>query len=562
MVPQVTPRQRYLSRHKRLLLERSPFEPAWQSIGNHILPYRIRFHNTDANKAHRHNPNLVNSSAVFNLNVTTSGIMEGASSPARPWFRLGPVDPGLLTYRPAQQYFHTVEEVMREFFGRSNWYNNAHTTYRDIAGFGTASMLMEEDMRDGIRSYSFPIGRYALGLDSSLRVDSVYREISMTVWQVIKEFGLPAVSRRVKMLYERGAVDERVDILHLIEPNDLYVPGRLGPGGMPWKSVWLELQCEPDQKPLRESGYYEFPNLAPRWDVIGEDTYGIGPGWIALGDAKALQQYEKRKAKLVDKLSDPPTAAPSSLMNRQVSMLPGGLTYVDAVGSGQKVYPIHEIPPQALPAVENSLQAHERRIADAMYARLWLTITNSSDTTERTAKEIAAREEEKLLQLGPMVTRLHSEFLKPAVLNAYSILNRIGALPRPPPEIAGMEMTVDFISTLTQAQKLIGAISIERGLAFIGQMAGVFPNIVDNVDADAAARRYFDATGVPPDMLKEEDQVMAERRARAEQQMQAEQTALAVEQAKAGKMLSESDLGGNNALTQLMAQLRGAGASV
>src|SRR5690606_13222283 len=252
-------------------------------------------------------------------------------------------------------------------------------------------------------------------------------------------------------------------------------------------------------------------------------------------------------------------AAPSSNMNRPVSMLPGGLTYVDSYGAGQKIYPIHEIPPQAIASVENSIIAHQNRIYDAMYARLWLTITNSNDTTERTAKEIAAREEEKLLQLGPMITRLHNEFLKPAVLNTYFILNRIGALPRPPPEIAVMEMKVDFISTLTQAQKLIGAISIERGLAFIGQMAPVCRSIVDNVDADAAARRYFEATGVPPDLVTEEEMMMAQRQARAEQQMQAEQTALAVEQAKAGKMLSESDLGGNNVLAQLMAQLRGGG---
>src|SRR5690606_34608031 len=201
-------------------------------------------------------------------------------------------------------------------------------------------------------------------------------------------------------------------------------------------------------------------------------------------------------------------------------------------------------------SIEQSIAAHERRIADAMYARLWLTIISSNDTTERTAKEIAAREEEKLLQLGPMITRLHNEFLKPAILNIYFTLTRIGALPRPPPEIAGMEMKVDFISTLTQAQKLIGAISIERGLAFIGQMAGIFPAIVDNVDADVAARRYFEATGVPPDVEKAEEQMQAERQAAAARQLQAEKTALAVEQAKVRKMHSEPDLGGNHVQQQ------------
>lgn len=557
--PNLTTRQRYLSRYKSLRLERSSFEPVWQSIANHILPYRLRFHSTETNKAHRHNPNLINGSAIHALNITTAGIMEGASSPARPWFRLGPVDPGLLTYRPAQKYFSDCEEIMREYLGRSNWYNAAHSAYRELCAFGTSCMYMEEDMQDGLRAYSFPLGRYCLALDATLRVDTVYRETSMTVWQLVQAFGLDRVSHQVKRLYQSGRYDERVDVLHIIEPNDMYHPGRLGPEGFPYRSVWLELKCDDDQPPLRVSGYYEFPVLAPRWDVLGEDSYGIGPGWVALGDAKALQQYERRKAMLIDKLTVPPTAWPSSAMNRPISMLPNGITFIDSYSAGQRAYPIHEIPPQGIVAVSESIQEHMNRIADALYARLWLTIITSSDTTERTAKEIAAREEEKLLQLGPMITRLHNEFLKPAVLNTYFILNRIGALPRPPRELEGMEMKVDFISTLTQAQKLIGAISIERGLAFVGQIQPVIPDIVDNVDGDAALRRYFEAVGVPPDMLKPEEQVVQERQIRAEQQLQMQQTALAVEQAKAGKMLAESDLSGNNALTQLFQALRGAG---
>src|SRR5690606_41417369 len=98
---------------------------------------------------------------------------------------------------------------------------------------------------------------------------------------------------------------------------------------------------------------------------------------------------------------------------RPISMLPNGITFLDSYSAGQRAYPIHEIPPQGIVAVSESIQEHMNRIADALYARLWLTIITSNDTSERTAKEIVAREADKLLQLGPMITRLHNEFLKP-----------------------------------------------------------------------------------------------------------------------------------------------------
>jgi hypothetical protein len=37
--------------------------------------------------------------------------------------------------------------------------------------------------------------------------------------------------------------------------------------------------------------------------VTGTDTYGTGPGFDALGDAKALQVLEKRKAMVVDRIT-------------------------------------------------------------------------------------------------------------------------------------------------------------------------------------------------------------------------------------------------------------------
>jgi hypothetical protein len=44
----------------------------------------------------------------------------------------------------------------------------------------------------------------------------------------------------------------------------------------------------------------------PRWDVTGNDPYGTGTAFDAIGDIKQLQHETRRKAQAIDKMVDPP----------------------------------------------------------------------------------------------------------------------------------------------------------------------------------------------------------------------------------------------------------------
>ena len=54
---------------------------------------------------------------------------------------------------------------------------------------------------------------------------------------------------------------------------------------------------------LRESGYEEFPGVAPRWEVNDGRVYGDSPAMDALGDNKQLQIQERRKGQGI--IADP-----------------------------------------------------------------------------------------------------------------------------------------------------------------------------------------------------------------------------------------------------------------
>ena len=70
-----------------------------------------------------------------------------------------------------------------------------------------------------------------------------------------------------------------------------------------------------------------------------------------------------------------------------------------------------------------------------------------------TATEIVERHEEKLLMIGPVIERLHNELLEPLIDRTFAYLVKANALPPAPPELQGMDLSVEFVSILAQAQQ-------------------------------------------------------------------------------------------------------------
>lgn len=183
-------------------------------------------------------------------------------------------------------------------------------------------MAVLEDDSDVIRTMMFPIGSYYMANSARGSVDTCFRKFSMTVRQLVMEFGLNNVSDSVKGMWDSGNYESWIEVIHAVYPNIDRDTAKLNSKNKPVKSVYYEVGGDSD-KLLRESGFDEFPIMAPRWEVNGEDVYGSScPGMIALGRVKALQLEQKRKSQLIDKATNPPMVGPSSLRNQRVSLCP------------------------------------------------------------------------------------------------------------------------------------------------------------------------------------------------------------------------------------------------
>lgn len=574
----VDERRRKLMRLTALKNEQSTWRTTWQDISSYISPRRSRFFNSDVNKGTRKDGNIVNNRPSRASRVLASGMMAGITSPTRPWFRLTTPDRELNQYKTLKEWLAKVEDIMREVFQRSNFYTALHSVYTDLGPIGTTVMHMEEDAKKVIRSQVFPVGQYYLANGADGRVDTVYRELSMTVGQLVEKFTKAKCSPTVRALYDRQNYDQWQNVLHITEPNRKREYGKLGPKGMAYSSCWLELGGGPVSSGangagdfagsaggalgfLREAGFYEAPFVAPRWLTTGEDVYGSSPGMEALGDAKALQLLEKRGLQVVEKLADPPMKGPSSMMNQPFSTRPGQLTLVDSMTPGQAYQPAYMVDPRALDVVELKIRQHEQRIDQSFFADVWLMMAQEGDTM--TATEVLERKEEKMLQLGPTLDRFHDEALDPIIWRVFSILLRNNMLPPAPPEMHGQPLRVEYISILAQAQKAIGIQGVRELVGFVGQIAAMGPaaaQAMDKIDVDKVVDEYAEMIGTPPDLVRGDDEVAAIRANRAKQQQAAQQMQMAQAGAKTAQTLSAADTTGDNALTRVLSAMGGPGA--
>lgn len=545
-------RQEHLKRHEVLKGLRSSWVQPWREQAEYIQPRRSRFFQSEARSAGRKKEQrIINNTGGVALRTTSAGMMAGITSPARPWFRMTTSDPDLAELQSVKEWLHIAEERIRVAMAKSNLYNALQTLYLDLPLFGTGLIFLDSDGAAGLRAFPVPVGEYCLAQSDGGRVDTMYRETSFSVDQLVKKFGLQTCSPRARDLYANKSFDEPIEVLHVVQPRQEYDPGKLGPRNMPWASCWMETKSDDEAGYLRESGYRTCPIIGPRWNVTGADVYGSGPGAEVLGDVKALQEYERKKAQAISRMIDPPMEASGSLMGRGVTLLPGAVNYVEKSGRGHGLQAVIQVQAQAVEVVEASIREHENRIRQVLYANLWERVSLGERDPRKTATEIAAIEKEKMLQLGPVMERLEGEALQPIVERFLDTGLHSGDIPPPPQELQGQEVHAEYLSIMAQAQKAVGAGAIQQLVAFAQNIAAVKPEVMDKIDTDEAVAQMNDAVGGKPNLVLPPEKVAKIRadRAKAQQQQAAQESALAASQA--AKNLAGADMGGDSALTRL-----------
>jgi len=533
--------------------EFSSFRDHYKELSEFIEPRRGRFFIDDRNRGDRRFKNIINNHGTLALRRAAAGMLAGVMSPSRPWFSLDTMDVASARDKEAQIWLDMLKRLTLMVLSKSNCYNMAPTMLRELLLFGVGCMTHVDDYEDVARFYTHTVGSYMISANSRQEVDTLARKVQMTAYQMVQKFGLENVSQAVRTNFDRSNYGAWHTVYHFIELNPFRDEqyAKLSSEALPFRSVYWEANTKAAADKslfLSRKGFKGFPAYVPRWEVTGEDIYATNcPGMTNLGDVKQLQLQEREKAKAIAKAGSPPLQGPPSLRNRPISNLPGGITL--NTGTNGKIETMYNVDPR-IQEMLFDIDATKRRISEGFFVDLFMAITDMAGVQPKNQLQLSQVNEERLLQIGPVLEQIHGEWLSRMVSRVIQQVLEADLMPPPPKSLQGKELNIEFVSALAMAQRSVATGAIERTVFFAGQLSQSGWDMRHKVDADYALDEYSALVGAPPQLIKPTEEAQQQRQQEAQQMAQQQMLEQGAQAANIAKMASDAKLDNDNVLSR------------
>lgn len=524
-------------------------KPDLQDLADYFAPNAVRFIARNINKPHVKSKKILDSTTFIAVRNFASGMMTGATSPTRRWFKTGIMNrdnkKNKMSYA-AKLWCSNQAELSRKILYASNFYQLLPEVYEQLGVFLFSCMAMEKDYDNVANFKVLPIGSYYYSKDSRGVVDTVCRNYMESAKNLVERYGLENCSDAVQQVY-KARPNDMFEIVHFVEPNREYKEGSPISAQKKFISVTYEVGNGTTSF-LKKAGFDKFPYVVFEASCNGEDAYpSKGCGIYALPDAKQLMSMIKELGKAVKKMVSPAYQGSASLKNKRLSDNPGFFNEDGDNGAG--IRPIHEVNPQVL-ELKNIIAELRENIKSIFYNDLFAMILNTAERG-RTATEVNELKEEKLVLLSPLLEQIHTA-LKQILDWLFYTEMEAGILPEVPQELEGEEIEIEFISTLAQAMKAQNISSMERFITFTANMAqAVDPVLIKKIKGEKMIDDYADFANIDPNQIAPNEELEALRQQQAEKQAQAEQ----MQQLQAGSEMIKNIGGSDSYGAELLKRL-------
>ena len=502
-------------RKGKLKAQRGIWETHWQDTTNFVLPNSADF-SLQRSKGDKRSTLIYDSTGVHANEMLAAGLHGMLTNPASNWFslRLKSSQEEMAQQTDVKNWLEdTTTAILSEIASPAVAFpSHIHEYYLALCCIGTACMFIGEPaLRDGISFRAIHIDEIYIAESADGIIDTVFREFKMTVRQIVQKWGEAALSPRIKRMYEKKDYDKEVELLHCVYPRDDVEKGKKAATMLPVASVYID---EKDQHVLAEGGFDEMPYMVSRWAKTTGEVFGRSPAMTALPDIKMLQEMMKTTIKAGQKIVDPPLLVPDDGVIGPIRTVPGGLNYYRS-STGARIEPL--LTGGNIPISFQMMEDLRNRIRTTFF----LDQLQFQGGPQMTATEVVERTERTLRLLGPTLGRLQSEFLGPMIERIFGVLSRANKLPPAPAIISEQELKIEYVSPLARAQRQTETQGIMRTLEFVGPIAGMDPQAAQIVKGADMVRHIAELNGVPPKLLKSDNDLMEE--AKAQQQAMAAQ---------------------------------------
>ena len=541
-------------RHDELRRLRIPYLERWETIQRYIAPALNREFRTRTPKDKPPTfEDVIDTTATRAWSITRAGLQAGITSPARRWMRAvtAPPAPGELPNQRIQDWLQHHDDVLFRFWEDTDLYAMLSGIHGENLLFGTvAGYGMETPDPDHPFVWTQLLaGEFCIAENAYGFVDTIYRDVYMTVRQLAQMFSYDKLSLEAQQCWRNGDWDKRVHVVQHFGPTP-WTNRYTGTGG---EARWQEVLYEHDRaedahmpaKYLRRTEHEENPAFCGRWDKAGTTPWGISPGMEVLPDVKQLQEMEEKKAVALSLLISPPMQGPPSTQNTRVSMLPGDINYVEGLeGTGKGLMPAYQVQPKLAEFAADE-ELVRRRIQGGFYSDLFLAFTERPGVQPLNESEIWERKEEKLLGLGPMMDRLDREVIRRIIQISDHYLLRNGLMDDPPDELD--EVDIEYLNVIAVAQRTQGLTAISDTVSFVATYAqqqaaaGREPTALDHLNERDTIQMFADRRGADVRVLLSVDEVEEIQGQRAQAQAQQAELEAAAQAAATAKDVAAAE---------------------
>jgi head-to-tail connecting protein len=507
-------------RLERLKTLRVPHEQVWRECFDHSFPIRgsgLQGNALSAQEALNRKARLLDGTATDAGRTLAAAIMSGLTPANSRWFQLevpGADDEG-------ERWLDQKGSQLHQEIHASTFDAAAYECCLDIVGAGWFALYIDADDAGGFRFEQWAMaGVYATTTKAGGLVDTVFREYTLTALQAVTAFPGQCSERVTKQALEEP--DAPVTLCHAIYPRATFAVGAKMAKNMPIASCHFEVEAK---KELRESGYQEMPVIVPRWMVIPDSVYAVGPMFDALPDARTLNEMKRMDLANADlAISGMWIAEDDGVLNPRTIKV--GARKVIVANSVDSMKPLSQ---------GGNWQLADERIAQLQASIRKILMADQlqpQDGPAMTATEVHVRVGMIRQLLGPIYGRLQAEYLQPLITRCFGLMYRAGVLGQAPQSLQNRSFTIKYISPLARAQKMedVGAIERLHGnllqLVELGaQGVAAASAAADVVNFDENMRTLIEGLGVPLKNSRTFEEVQQMRDQRSQQQAQAQQQA-------------------------------------
>lgn len=505
--------QEYITKLGHMKSARNNYDSYWQEVSDYTLPKRD--FTTQRSEGQKRLTTIYDATAIHATEQLASGLHGMLTPPSSKWFFLKAngvkeTDANRAWLDMATQYLGSVFSSPESSFATS-----VYELYLDVVAFGNAVMAVTYS-NNRINFLTKKLSSCWVCENDDGVVDTLYICEKMSPSNMIRKFGIENVDEKVNKAYQ-GNKDVKFEVLHAIEPRKENKGRGAAKELKPFKSCFIDID---NKKVMKEEGFDDFPFLAPRWSKRSGETYGYGAGMNALSEVKELNKISEIMTRAAAKNVDPPMMAPAEGLVLPLRLDPSGINFYNP-DLGKPEFWQNGFQPNYFEGV----MEYKRGLINKMYYVDWM---NLPQIDRQTTVEVMQRAQEGQRMMSPMLSRLQSEFLSPLINRTLLLALDNGKLERPPLALQGADISIEYTSPMSIAQRSIAAQSVMQGLTIGAQLAQFDQSIPARINADAIFKdQVLNTYAWPMAYLNDDETVQEMKEQQAAQQQEAQQAAAA-----------------------------------